>query len=414
MKQHSPNDLKVSPRQSAQARVASQSASSERVPVLSPSQERQTCRRLVQCRLEMQSLVLQTPLGLTVLESALGAMNATPQQLEILTSLASLQHKAKTDWVQLETDAEASDEVHVRLERFRQEVAEVLTRACLPEEIQERLLLAGCRREPGLVQPAPMTAAKRCYLESRIRRTEQEMQQLRAHLIAANQGLVRFVVKRYAGMGLSLADLMQEGNIGLMRAVDKFDVERGVPFNSYAVWWIRQSARRALSNQSRTIRLPVHAFDARTAVAKAQTRLQHELGREPSAQDLEHELGLTASAIERALTLVREPLSLEAPRGSDGDFRLLDSLADTEQSTSDAGAWANQRRLRLERLLAELTPREASMMRMRFGLVEGKDEYTLEEIGNAFGLTRERARQIVDAGLGKLRRAAARQGIDLS
>lgn len=394
----------------------------ERMRVLSPSEEGVLCRRLVDCKRELQSLLLQTPVGVQKLERALESIQPTVVQQALPSNLRSMHVRARALWQSLEDQThldEKAPAMDLKLEQLRGEVEHLWAQANLPEDVQESLVLAGlaadCRSiaDQGAAAVALPDAAVR-YLHGRLRCTGHELEALKNHLIAANQGLVRFIVKRYAGLGLSLADLMQEGNIGLMRAVDKFDVERGVRFNTYAVWWVRQAARRALANQSRTIRVPVHASDARAAVTRAQTRLAQELGREASAEDLERDLGLGTNAIERALNLVKEPLSLEAPRGADGDYRLLDSLVDTTQPRSDANVWANQRKARLEGLLSELTPREAHMMRMRFGLVEGEDEATLEEIGQAFGLTRERARQIVDAGLGKLRRAAARQGIDLS
>jgi RNA polymerase primary sigma factor len=245
--------------------------------------------------------------------------------------------------------------------------------------------------------PAPMPDA----LRRRARRLESEIGTIRSRFIHANQGLVAYVVQRYRGMGLRREDLMQEGNIGLLRAIEKFDHRRGTRFSVYAVWWIRQAVRRALANQSRTIRIPVHALAVRYAVDQASKRLALELGREPSEQELASATGVVLTGVSQSLSMVKEPLSLDAPRGPDTEASLGDSVADRAAISPNEHAARNERAARLHHLLDGLSAREREMLRMRFGL-DGADECTLEQIGQSFALTRERVRQIVTAALDKL------------
>jgi RNA polymerase primary sigma factor len=225
-----------------------------------------------------------------------------------------------------------------------------------------------------------------------------------ARFVQSNQGLVALVVKRYLGVGLSYPDLMQEGNIGLLRAVEKFDCRRGCRFSTYATWWIRQAVRRALANQARTIRLPVHTADARYALRQASGRLETRLGRQASSRELAEHTGLAPNIVGKLMNLVSEPVSLEAPRGDGGDTCLYDSLSDTESLNPADGAHDRQMKGHLEGLIAALSPREAKMVRLRFGL-DGRHERTLDEVGLEFGLTRERVRQVLEKALGKLRAA---------
>jgi RNA polymerase sigma factor (sigma-70 family) len=240
----------------------------------------------------------------------------------------------------------------------------------------------------------------------RIRSAERRLRAAEAEFVQANQGLVAIVVKRYLGVGLSYPDLMQEGNIGLLRAVEKFDYRRGCRFSTYATWWIRQAVRRSLANQARTIRLPVHAADARYALRQASNKMEARLGRVASHGELAEQTGLDPATVRKLMSLVSEPVSLEAPRGEDGETCLYDSLSDP--SAPDPAEQAHSRLLkaRMNRLVAVLPPREARMVRLRFGL-DGRDERTLDDIGLEFSVTRERVRQLLQRALGKLRDAAA-------
>jgi RNA polymerase sigma factor (sigma-70 family) len=243
-------------------------------------------------------------------------------------------------------------------------------------------------------------------LAGRLRVAERRLRHAEGRFVAANQGLVAIVVKRYLGMGLGQSDLMQEGNIGLLRAVEKFDHRRGCRFSTYATWWIRQGVRRALANQARTIRLPVHAADARYALRQASNKMEARLGRVPSPAELAEQTGIDLAMVSKLMNLVSEPVSLEAPRGDEGDVFLLDSLSDP--AARDPAEQAHERDIKskLERLVEVLTPREARIVRLRYGL-DGRDERTLDEIGLEFSVTRERVRQLLGRALDKLRGAAS-------
>jgi RNA polymerase primary sigma factor len=235
-----------------------------------------------------------------------------------------------------------------------------------------------------------------------VRAAERTADRAKAELIEANLRLVVSIGKKHTGQGLQLADLIQEGNIGLMRAVDKFDYKRGFKFSTYATWWIRQSITRAIADQGRTIRTPVHMVETGNRLATARSRLVQLCGREPTIDELAAEVGLPATKAQMALMARREPISLETPAGEDGSARLVDFVPDGE-SDDALDSLLHKRFVEGTRdLLATLTAREAQVLRMRFGL-DGGTERTLAEIGASFDLTRERIRQIETQALRKLR-----------
>jgi RNA polymerase primary sigma factor len=237
---------------------------------------------------------------------------------------------------------------------------------------------------------------------AQVRAGEYEADRAKAELIEANLRLVVSIGKKHTGQGLQLADLIQEGNIGLMRAVDKFDYKRGFKFSTYATWWIRQSITRAIADQGRTIRTPVHMVETGNRLASARSRLAQLVGREPTLEELAQEVGLPVAKAQMAVMARREPVSLETPAGEDGSARLVDFVADAEGDDALDSLLRKRFVEGTRDLLATLTAREAQVLRMRFGL-DGGTERTLAEIGASFDLTRERIRQIETQALRKLR-----------
>jgi RNA polymerase primary sigma factor len=249
-------------------------------------------------------------------------------------------------------------------------------------------------------------------LVARVRRLDREVASSIDALVAQYQGLVGKVARQYQGLGLSREDLMQDGSLGLLRGIDKFDLRRGKPFASYAVWWVRQGVRNALATQARTIRLPVEQLSNRYALGRASRSLAHTLGREPSAQELAQATGLSPQSISDLMLVSAEPVSLDMPRSSESEATIGDVIADTETRAPNEQTSARESLMELRTLLDGLTAREQHVVNLRFGL-DGEDERTLEEIGRTLKLTRERVRQICAEALEKLNCAARSRGFDL-
>jgi RNA polymerase primary sigma factor len=347
----------------------------------------------------------RTALGLDDPEE-LGSLRIPgPAAPEIAELEAALEEEAETE---PEKEAEADSKVNAWADSagpagdlFRQYLREIgrvpLLNAVLEVELAQAV-------EAGLFAEEKLTYETnlRPQLRRELAILVLEGQAAKRRLIEANLRLVVSIAKRYLGRGMSILDLVQEGNLGLIRAVEKFDYTRGYKFSTYATWWIRQAMSRALADQARTIRVPVHVVELMNRVVRLQRRLLQENGVEPSPDDIAEVLGVACERVVEVLRLAQEPVSLHAPVGEEDDVALGDLIEDADAVSPADSVAVVMLREHLDALLSTLGEREKRVVQLRYGLTDGQP-HTLEEIGRTFGVTRERIRQIEAKTLAKLR-----------
>jgi RNA polymerase primary sigma factor len=337
-------------------------------------------------------------------------------ELEV-DSVPAEEGAAPEPWESVEPDAEAlREEPEVEIEPVAELVHETIddpVRMYLREIGRVSLLTARDEVELAMAMEAGRAAFVRrgslseqarvdLFAERELRSAIGRGEQARRRLIEANLRLVVSVAKKYIGRGMSLLDLIQEGNIGLIRAVEKFDYRMGFKFSTYATWWIRQAITRAIADQARTIRIPVHMVETINKVTRTSRRLLQELGREPTPEEIGNDLGLSAERVRDIIKVSQEPVSLETPIGEEEDSHLGDFIPDEGTLAPSEAATHQMLREQVEDVLASLTSRERRVLQLRFGLDDGRSR-TLEEVGKEFGVTRERIRQIEAKALRKLR-----------
>ena len=339
------------------------------------------------------------------LVETLDAVDATEEQTEQFYDVLEAAHVEidVSDVLDLIGTAELDNPTLGEMEDIEAEALEVSDKQ-LEEEYENaklddpvRMYLKEIGKIPLLTPEEELEVAKDLVSED-----EKARDAARKRMSEANLRLVVSIAKRYVGRGMQLLDLIQEGNLGLMKAVEKFDYTKGYKFSTYATWWIRQSITRAIADQARTIRIPVHMVETINKVLRTSHSMVQSLGREPTTQEIAAELHMDVQKVEEILKIAQEPVSLETPIGEEDDSHLGDFIQDDDASQPAEEASYTLLREQLEEVLKTLTPREEEVLRMRFGLIDGKP-HTLEEVGKKFDVTRERIRQIESKALRKLR-----------
>jgi RNA polymerase primary sigma factor len=320
--------------------------------------------------------------------------NEEAEEERKLKATSKEEHKFDIELDPFDLSAIAADDT---ISLYLKEMARVPLLTSEEETVLAKRLERG-RRANKKLRKLPRDSEEAIALKAEVR----DGDKARDHLIKANTRLVVSIAKKYMGQGVPFSDLIQEGNLGLMKAVEKFDYRRGYKFSTYATWWIRQAITRALADQGRTIRVPVHMSDRIRKLHQVSRQLEQTWGRKPTPEELAQEMDLEPSKVRWMLRVSRHPVSLERPVGEEEDSELGNFIEDEDAPTPPDSAYHHLLQEKLEDVLSTLTPREARILRLRFGLQNGRS-YTLEEVGKKFGLTRERIRQIEGQALRKLR-----------
>ncbi|MGQ9881932.1 MAG: RNA polymerase sigma factor RpoD [Armatimonadota bacterium] len=331
------------------------------------------------------------------LSDALTELDADADELEQLLELFDMQGIEVIDAVKGIPLAEDGYQVDASAKEYELADQEIAQLEGIPLDDSVRMWLREIGKTPLLSPEEEQRLAKMVAHGD-----EEAREEAKRKLTLANLRLVVSIAKRYSGRGMAFSDLIQEGNLGLIRAVEKFDYRRGYKFSTYATWWIRQAITRAIADQARTIRIPVHMVETINRLMKRRSQLEQQLGRAPTPEDLAEDMGISVDKVLEIIRIAPEPLSLDTPVGEEEDSHLLDFIEDETCDSPTEAADRSLLRERIEEALRVLTDREREVIKMRFGLIDGMP-HTLEEVGRRFNVTRERIRQIEAKAIKKLR-----------
>jgi RNA polymerase primary sigma factor len=374
---------------------------------VSPTEARSIIRELTEAGVQLgnEPADAAVPAAANGAASAAGAADA--ELADVDAELAEIVERPVRETASSVPETDLDDQTSVMGDSVHTYLKSIGRRQLLTAE--EEVNLAK-RIEAGLFAEYKLETEKRLSKQyiADLEAVAEDGRRAKAHMLEANLRLVVSVAKKYSDRGLSLLDVVQEGNLGLIRAVEKFDYSKGYKFSTYAMWWIRQAIQRGFADSARTIRLPVHVLEMLSKLSRVERDMHQRLGREPTPEELAVELDRTPDQIEELLRTSRQPISLDSTIGEDGETSIGDLIEDVD--APEAGELVDRQLMadQLRNALSALTPREATIMSMRFGLYDG-NPHTLDEIGKALGLTRERIRQLEKQSLSKLRHPSRAQ-----